>query len=139
MPELDLSRLDNLDDADRERVENELARTLDRQIGIISVGVRPARDRNSFQAALVKLSSDPEYRTEAIMDPSLITADFKLSLKELQALRQVAVLSGADVKAVDKLRVDAIARGVNALDSVDVSCCSCCCCCCGDTAVSISG
>jgi hypothetical protein len=139
MAELDLSRLEGLQEADRVRVEKELERTLDRQIGIIDAPLRPVRDRNSFQQALVKLSSDPEYRTAATQDPGLITSDFKLSLKELQALRQVAVLSGADVKVVDKFRVDSINRGVNALDSVDVSCCSCCCCCCGDTAVSISG
>lgn len=140
MPDLNLERLETLNPTDRARVEIELKRTLDRQLGIIDLPVRPAPQRNQFQAALTQLSSDRSYRERAVADPSVITSDYKLSLKELQALRQVAVLSGADVAVVDRFRADSIARGgVNALDSVDVSCCSCCCCCCGDTAVAISG
>ena len=140
MPDFDITRLDNLAEADRLRVEAELKRTLDRQLSILEMPVRPVRERSTFQAALTRLATDSDYRQQATEDPSLITTDYKMSLKELQALRQVAVLSGADTRVVDRFRADLIGRGAaGALDSVDVSCCSCCCCCCGDTAVSLAG
>jgi len=95
-----------------------------------------------FQKALTKLSSDPTYRKEATTKPALITKDFKLSLQELTALRQVAILSGANIRAVDKIRAKEYGRPIGrvrpiggAAADVDVSCCSCCCCCCGETAV----
>jgi hypothetical protein len=94
---------------------------------------------DDFKAALTKLASDPEYRQKAQEDPTVIEKDYGLSVKELQALRQVAVLSGADVSQVDHIRGTKIAeRSSEELQSVDVSCCSCCCCCCGETAVLVA-
>lgn len=139
MPDFVSSALDNLGEAERARVEEELKRTLDRELATINRPVRPAANRTSFQEVLTRLSTDKEYRAQAIADPAMITTDYKLSLKELQALRQVAILSGADTNVVDRLRVAAISRAAPSLDSVDVSCCSCCCCCCGDTAVMVMG
>jgi len=100
---------------------------------------RPAQNRDQFREVLTRLANDSSFRAQATADPALITSNFRLSLKELQALRQVAVLSGADVSTVDRVRITSISETRPSLDSVDVSCCSCCCCCCGDTAVSITG
>jgi len=92
--------------------------------------------KTEFSKVLSKLASDPAYREKATADPSLITREYKLTLKELQSLRQVAVMSGADITAVNKFRVSEFAARANlAATDVDVSCCSCCCCCCGETAV----
>lgn len=92
-----------------------------------------------FKAALTRLASEPDYRQRAIEDPEIIQRDFSLDIRELQALRQAAVMSGADVRAVDSLRGRQIAEGTARMrDDVSVSCCSCCCCCCGETAVSAS-
>jgi hypothetical protein len=139
MPDFDITKLDSLPDTDRARVEAELKKTLDRQLAIIDMPIRPVQSRSTFQEVLTRLSTDNEYRNKATADPTLLTTDYKMSLKELQALRQVAILSGADTKVVDRIRVDAISRAGTNLDSVDVSCCSCCCCCCGDTAVMVAG
>lgn len=90
-----------------------------------------------FREALTRFASDPSFREEATRNPELVQENFKLSLEELQALRQVAIMSGADVSEVDKARAqvfERLAGRVKAVD-VDVSCCSCCCCCCGETAV----
>lgn len=99
---------------------------------------------DEFRKALTRLATDAAYRKQATQDPTLITKDFKLSLRDLQALRQVAVLSGADLTTVNKVRAESFAhfspeftklgQGGLAAD-VNVSCCSCCCCCCGETAV----
>jgi hypothetical protein len=97
-----------------------------------------AKGDDDFRSALTKLASDPDYRQKAQKEPELIERDFALNVKELQALRQVAVLSGADVSVVDVFRGSKIserARIGNPAEDVDVSCCSCCCCCCGETAV----
>jgi hypothetical protein len=106
----------------------------------------PKRDRGNFRRALSKLASDPEYRTLATADPQRLVNDFQLTASELEALRQAAIMSGADVTSVDVLRAesirkDAFARVNNedvtelANGGVNVSCCSCCCCCCGETSV----
>ena len=141
MPDdFDISALDKLGGNERARVEGELKKTLDRELEVLNRPIRPTPSRRNFQAVLTRLSTDKDYREQAATDPSLITMDYKLSLKELQALRQVAILSGADTKVVDRLRADTIVNsGPAGLDSVDVSCCSCCCCCCGDTAVTVTG
>jgi len=108
---------------------------------------------SEFRRALARLASDPAYRERAMNDPSVITADYKMTLKDLQSLREVAVMSGADVTEVNKLRaqsLSAVAFGNiatlgpgasevlknpgNIAADVNVSCCSCCCCCCGETA-----
>lgn len=96
-----------------------------------------------FKKAISKLSADSDYRNRAMKDPSLVTHDFKLSLSELEALRNAAELSGADLTAVRKVRASSfehlaatpIQRLGAKVSDVNVSCCSCCCCCCGETAV----
>jgi hypothetical protein len=93
-----------------------------------------------FKKALAKLANDADYRTKATNDPTMITKDFHLNLKELHALRQAAVLSGTDMRAVDKVQGADIASRAAQFTLArqkdwDVSCCSCCCCCCGETAV----
>src|SRR5205085_1923725 len=120
MPDFDISKLEVLPETDRVRVEAELKKTLDRQLAIIDMPIRPVQNRNTFQEVLTRLSTDNDYRNKAQTDPSILTTDYKMSLKELQALRQVAILSGADTKVVDRVRVDAISRAASSLDSVDV-------------------
>ncbi|MDQ3964526.1 MAG: hypothetical protein M3277_11545 [Actinomycetota bacterium] len=90
-----------------------------------------------FREALTKFASDPSFREEAMRSPEIVQENFKLSLEELQALRQVAIMSGADVSEVDKVRAKVFANRAGRVEAtdVDVSCCSCCCCCCGETAV----
>lgn len=113
-----------------EEVRPELAR-LERAEGILQ---HPEPPKTQFSEVLTKLASDPVYRQRTLADPKLITTDYRLSLKELQALRQIAIMSGADVRSVNRLRANEfLARA--AVTDVDVSCCSCCCCCCGETAV----
>jgi hypothetical protein len=96
-----------------------------------------------FRRALGRLATDTDYRERATRSPELITESFQLSVRELVALRHVAILSGADVSEVDRVRAAAIERRATgelqlppteAID-IDISCCSCCCCCCGETAV----
>lgn len=96
-----------------------------------------------FRRALARLATDTEYRERATREPELVTENFELSVRELVALRHVAILSGADVSQVDRVRASAIERraagelrlpDAEAID-IDISCCSCCCCCCGETAV----
>lgn len=111
-----------------------------------AIAAKPRPDE--FRKALSRLATDAKYREQATKNPELILKDFKLSLRDLQALRQVAALSGADVTAVNKVRAREFARlsdefgvlgkGALAATDIDISCCSCCCCCCGETAVSVA-
>ena len=102
-------------------------------------GIIREKHPDQFREAISRFAGDAEFREEAMSNPEVVQDNFKLSLEELQALRQVAILSGADVSNVDRLRIDSIRkfveRGDLAAVDVDVSCCSCCCCCCGETAV----
>src|SRR5438045_703531 len=84
-----------------------------------------------FRNALTQLASDADYRARATEQPELVLRDFSLSLKELQALRQIALLSGADISAVNRIRASEITKEIGGVAevNVDVSCCSCCCCC----------
>jgi hypothetical protein len=101
------------------------------------LSLEPAATRTEFKRALTALASDAQFRAQATKDPKIITRKFKLSLRELNSLREVAVMSGADIKAVDKLRVAEIKANIGRAKAtnIDISCCSCCCCCCGETAV----
>jgi hypothetical protein len=90
----------------------------------------------NFRRALARLASNRNYARQASRDPEVIERDFALTNDELDALRQVAVLSGVDTTEVDRVRrrhgpPDAQAEEVPV--EIDVSCC--CCCCCGETAV----
>lgn len=92
----------------------------------------------NFKKALNRLSTDKEFRDRAIAKPEILTTEFRLSLKELHALRAAAVLSGADLTEIQRVRGNAIERfavtRTNVADvDIDISCC--CCCCCGETSV----
>ncbi len=92
----------------------------------------------TFKKALNKLGSDNVFREQAMKNPETLTKDFHLSIKELQGLRQAAILSGVDMTAINRARADEISRFAGthpgiAKDDINISCC--CCCCCGETAV----
>lgn len=87
-----------------------------------------------FKKALTRLSTDVAFREKAVKDPTLIIKEYQLTLSQLTALRQSAVLSGAAFANIDKFRT---VVGDAAAD-VNVSCCSCCCCCCGETGASLT-
>lgn len=89
----------------------------------------------TFKKALNRLATDDAFRTTVTKDPAKLTTEYQLSLKELHALRQAAVLSGVDMAAINKVRASEIGRvGHAAADDINVSCC--CCCCCGETGLS---
>src|SRR5437773_502070 len=96
-------------------------------------------DRNKpreFKAALNKLASDAAFREAVTQNPEKLTTDFHLSLTELHALRQAAILSGADMTHVNRVRLSAIgAHAAAAAPEWDVNVSCCCCCCCGETSV----
>ncbi|MFF4888096.1 hypothetical protein ACWD6Q_34230 [Streptomyces nigra] len=100
-------------------------------------------ERQNFRQALNKLASDPDYRTVATADPQRLVSDFQLEPKELEALRTAAIMSGADVTAVDLIRADSIKQAALGRAKGETwasmenggSGCSCCCCCCGETSV----
>jgi hypothetical protein len=101
---------------------------------------QPVVGNDTYKKALSRLASDVQYRMTSTKNPNVIMSDYPLSVKELSSLRSAAVLSGADVSAVDSLVSAAIGLSASGTDGpsiegVDVSCCSCCCCCCGETAV----
>jgi hypothetical protein len=108
---------------------------VEQQLAGISIAARS--NPKTFKSALNRLGSDNAFRDAVMKDPTTLTKDFNLSIRELQALRQVAILSGVDAKVIDVQRAKAIqdfaARGAAAEIDVNVSCC--CCCCCGETAV----
>ena len=92
----------------------------------------------TFKKALNKLATDKTFREKALRSPEALTTEFKLSVHELRALRQAAVMSGADMKQIDATRSRAIKAGLASANlaadwDVDISCC--CCCCCGETSV----
>lgn len=90
----------------------------------------------TFKTALNKLGSDTEFRAQVQKNPAILTKEFRLSLTELNALRQVAQLTGADLTQINRVRATGIAafKGAEVADiDINVSCC--CCCCCGETAV----
>jgi hypothetical protein len=83
-----------------------------------------ATEGGQFRDALRRIATDTAYRNSAIQDPRKVLTDFKLSMQDLRALRDAAVLSGADVSQVDKILSQAELGPVPA----DACCCSCCCC-----------
>lgn len=117
-------------------IEVKIDRTLAKTLTEIPIRrVKPSPDQ--FKEALTRLAEDSGYRKDAMKNPGQILEDFNLTLKELSALRTVASMSGADLKAVDHLTATSISLRADSVASAadwDVSCCSCCCCCCGETA-----
>ena len=102
-----------------------------------------------FKAALTKLATNSTYRTAATKNPSMVTHDYpSLSPLQLDALRDCAILSGANIAAINKVRAAAITSAASSNPgavTISVSggpgrggwqiSCSSCCCCCGETAV----
>lgn len=89
---------------------------------------------NQFKAVLTKLASDKGYLQSATMDPKQLLRDYPdLTIQELDALRDAAVLSGVDMSNIDPLHVKiaGIKPGQPAIGG-DITAC-CCCCCCGVT------
>jgi hypothetical protein len=99
--------------------------------------VMKPREPAQFREVLARLATDTAYRASAMADPNVILEDYRLTLKELQILRQAAIMSGADTSSVNRVRVSAMRGQIADLSAtdVDVSCCSCCCCCCGETSL----
>jgi len=100
-----------------------------------------------FKQVLTKLASNATFRSQALQNPAMITKTYpSLTKLQLEALRDCAILSGANIATINKVRAAAIstAGSQSAAGAIvigghslgwSVSCCSCCCCCCGETAV----
>jgi hypothetical protein len=92
-----------------------------------------------FGRALTRCVTDSAFYTKAIGTPATITTTFpKLSHQELEILRTCAILSGANVAAINKVRDAAISAAaakdtgvlVNSGGQVIGWAFACCCCCC---------
>src|SRR4051794_34842993 len=92
----------------------------------------PKPNPQTFKAALNRLATDADFRTKVTANPDVLTKQFHLSVKELHALRQAAVMSGVDMTAINRAKGDALRNMAGAAGGiahdVDVSCCCCCCC-----------
>ena len=89
---------------------------------------------SQFKSVLTKLATDKGYLQTTTKDPKKLLADFpQLTIQELDALRDAAILSGVDVSNIDPLheKIADARPGSGALGG-DVTAC-CCCCCCGVT------
>ena len=97
-------------------------------------------DGAPFRNALRKLTVDQTFASQAIQDPSLVTKAYPaLNTLQLETLRECAILSGANVAAINKVRAAAISgtSSINHAGAVVVgghsvgwypTCCCCCCC-----------
>jgi hypothetical protein len=97
-----------------------------------------------FKSVLTKLVNDDTYSAAALASPGIILSDFpQLTTLELSALRDYAILSGADISAVNAARAASIASaaaddrglvvggsgvGVPVAVGLSISCCCSCCC-----------
>ena len=127
--------------------------------GLASAGGAQAATRANvpdgavFRNVLTKLATNPTYRSQALQTPSMITHDYpSLTKLQLSALRECAILSGANIASINKVRAAAISTtgSQNAAGAIviggsagtpghstgwSISCTCCCCCCCGEAAV----
>lgn len=90
---------------------------------------------SSFRKVLTKLSTDKGYLSAASADPKMLIKDYpELTIQELDALRDAAILCGADVTNVDPLHSNLASARPGSGDALggDITAC-CCCCCCGTT------
>ena len=106
-----------------------------------------------FKQVLTKLATSSSFRSQALQDPTVITKKYpSLTMLQLEALRNCAILSGANIKSINKVRAAAISSSssINQTGAIviggssggpghsvgwTISCTCCCCCCCGETAV----
>lgn len=88
----------------------------------------------AFKSVLTKLASDKGYLRATVNMPKKLLEDFpELTIQELDALRDAAILSGADLSNIDPLHAGlAKARPGSGATLGGNGCC--CCCCCGTTA-----
>ena len=102
------------------------------------LGGKPSNDglggtASQFKAVLTKLCTDKGYLRAATANPKKLIEDYPgLTIQELDALRDAAVLSGADVSNVDPLhaKIYYSKPGQRGLGDGDITACCCCCCCC---------
>ena len=87
-----------------------------------------------FKSVLTKLATDKGYLQSATRDPQQLLRDYpQLTIQELDALRDAAVLSGVDMSNIDPLHAKiATAKPGEPAVGGDITAC-CCCCCCGVT------
>ncbi len=92
-----------------------------------------------FGKALKRCVTDSTFYNATISSPATLTNTFpKLSKQELEVLRQCAIMSGANVASINKVRDAAISAAaskdtgvvVNSSGQVVGFAWSCCCCCC---------
>ncbi|MEA2998633.1 MAG: hypothetical protein QOK17_466 [Sphingomonadales bacterium] len=104
-----------------------------------SIKIAKKSNPASFKKALNRLATDERFRSVATAEPAKLTESFELSVRELHALRQAAILSGVDMTRINRVRLNEIERmqatsvSLAADWDIDISCC--CCCCCGETGV----
>src|SRR4051812_17617012 len=102
----------------------------------MSLNIAAKSNPANFKKALAKLSTDEAFRQKALTHPETLTTEFHLSLRDLHALRQAAVLSGADMTQITRVRATEMGRmatTAGSLADVDINISCCCCCCCGET------
>lgn len=86
-----------------------------------------------FRDVLTRLATDKGYLKATTDQPSKLLNDYPgLTVQELDALRDAAVLSGADLSKVDPLHAQMAAKRPGTGASLGGNGC-CCCCCCGTT------
>jgi len=86
-----------------------------------------------FRTVLTKLATDKGYLQATISNPAKLLADYPdLTVEELDALRDAAVLSGADFSRIDPLHAQMVGTRPGAGVALGGDGC-CCCCCCGVT------
>ena len=91
---------------------------------------------SSFKSVLIKLATDKAYLHAATERPGTLLKDFpELTIQELDALRDAAVLSGADVSKIDPLHGAIAQARPGSGEALGGDGC-CCCCCCGTTGTS---
>lgn len=99
----------------------------------MTIGPLSATPGNGFKEVLTRLVSDRNYLLATTANPRAILSDFPtLSVQDLQALRDAAVLSGVDMSNISPLNDGLTIRPLG-----DIGCC--CCCCCGVTGAVIHG
>jgi hypothetical protein len=102
--------------------------------------------KGTFGKALQRCVTDSTFYASAIKSPGMITSTFpKISHAELDVLRDCAILTGANVAAINKVRDAAISSAASSdgaiVDSsgnfVAFTYPCCCCCCCKNVTISL--
>lgn len=84
---------------------------------------------SQFKEAISRLVTDPDFRRNAIGNPTVLVEEYQLNREELRALANAAQVSGADMTQVDAIFGQTVRSGPPVdLAGWSVSCCCCCCC-----------